>query len=228
MIALFHGSDHVVSQPSLALARPRNDYGPGFYCTRDIELAKEWACKNGKDGYACRYHVDEDHLRALDLLDGTHSVLEWIALLLKNRTFSLSNPIAEEARTYLVDSFASNTLEYDLVIGYRADDSYFAYAQAFVENGLTIEQLERALFLGNLGEQTVLISDRAFEALRFVEAVPYNAADYYPRFAQRDLAARTTYRNSVRSAHAEGMFVMDLIRQGVSADALRIQRAISR
>ncbi len=25
-----------------------NDYGQGFYCIEDIELAKEWACKDVK------------------------------------------------------------------------------------------------------------------------------------------------------------------------------------
>ncbi|MFR5760669.1 MAG: DUF3990 domain-containing protein [Oscillospiraceae bacterium] len=48
-------------------------------------MAKEWACKNQKDGFVNRYELDTDGLRILNLSDGNHTVLNWIAILLKNR-----------------------------------------------------------------------------------------------------------------------------------------------
>ena len=42
---IYHGSDHMITTPMLGLGQTHNDYGPGFYCTEWIELAKEWACE---------------------------------------------------------------------------------------------------------------------------------------------------------------------------------------
>ena len=42
-IELWHGSSHVIKHPEYGLVKPNNDYGRGFYCTRSVELAKEWA-----------------------------------------------------------------------------------------------------------------------------------------------------------------------------------------
>ena len=50
-LILFHGSSNIVGQPVYGKGKKYNDYGQGFYCTRHIELAKEWACTEGVDGY---------------------------------------------------------------------------------------------------------------------------------------------------------------------------------
>ena len=49
-IELWHGSSHVIKHPEYGLVKPNNDYGRGFYCTRSVELAKEWACAGLDDG----------------------------------------------------------------------------------------------------------------------------------------------------------------------------------
>ena len=59
-----------------------------------------------------------------------------MALLLKNRTFRLSNEIAIDARDYIIENFSIDLSDYDVVVGYRADDSYFSFAESFVQNGL--------------------------------------------------------------------------------------------
>ena len=42
-----------------------------------------------------------------------------------------------------------------MIIGYRADDSYFSFANAFLNNTLSLEQLKEAMYLGKLGEQVI-------------------------------------------------------------------------
>lgn len=214
-ITLYHGSEHIVREPKLGLGKPYNDYGRGFYCTRELDMACEWACKQGGSGFANRYELDCSDLLVLDLNDGTHTVLHWIALLLANRTFSLSSAIAEQSRTFILDQFLIDTSKFDLIVGYRADDSYFSFAEAFVENSLPIRRLEEALRLGDLGEQVVLISEAAFNRIRFIDAQPADAATFYPRFKQRDIAARNAYRSEVRSAPdlENDVFVLDLMRK---------------
>ena len=213
-ITLYHGSDHIVRSPKLGLGKPYNDYGQGFYCTREFDMACEWACKHGGSGFANRYELDPSGLRVLNLNDGTHTVLHWIALLLANRTFSLSSEIAETARAFILKRYLIDTSAFDLIVGYRADDSYFSFAEAFMENSLPLRRLETALHLGKLGEQTALVSEAAFDNLRFIEAHPADASTFYPRFKRRDEAARCAYRTRVRTEPnlANDLFVLDLMR----------------
>ena len=52
METLYHGSKLIIKNPTYGKGNPENDYGLGFYCTRDPELAKEWACAEEDDGFA--------------------------------------------------------------------------------------------------------------------------------------------------------------------------------
>ena len=227
-IILLHGSNQVIETPELSLGNLHNDYGQGFYCTRLEEPAKEWACKNQKDGFMNRYDLDPKELRILNLSDGTHTVLNWIAILLKNRTFRLRSPIAIDAREYLIDHFAINTKEYDIIIGYRANDSYFQYAESFVENTLPLRSLNKALTLGKLGLQTVLVSEKAFGQLRFIDAESVDKTVYYPRFLERDTNARRTYTDEIAKSRSyrDDIFVLDILREEMSNDDQRIQRIL--
>ena len=130
-IILFHGSDHVIENPDFHLGKTNNDYGRGFYCTRELAMAMEWACKQNTDGFVNKYSLEQDSLKVLNLLDVNYNILHWMALLLKNRTFRLSNEIAVDARNYIIDNFSIDLKDFDIVIVYRADDSYFSFAESF-------------------------------------------------------------------------------------------------
>ena len=225
---LYHGSNQIVQAPSLAQGKDNNDYGRGFYCTELPEMAREWACKENKDGFVNEYEFRTDGLRILNLLDGKHNVLNWIALLLKNRTFTLQDEIAVDARNYIIEQYSVDLTEYDVVVGYRADDSYFSYAQSFVANALPLRSLSRALKLGKLGAQTVLVSERAFAQIKFVGAEPISKDVYYPMFVARDTTARTTYRDEIKKSRSyrDDIFVMDILREEMQNDDPRIQRIV--
>ena len=227
-IILLHGSNQVVEAPELSQGNIHNDYGRGFYCTRLEEMAKEWACKNQKDGFVNRYELDLKGLRILELSDGSHTVLNWIAILLKNRTFRLRSQIAIGAREYLIEHFAIDTSLYDVIVGYRADDSYFQYAESFVENTLPLRILNKALTLGKLGLQTVLVSEKAFEQLEFIDAEPVDRTIYYPRFYERDAKARQSYTAEIAKSRSllDDIFVLDILREEMKNDDPRIQRIL--
>ena len=127
VIQLLHGTDHIIEVPDIRIGNPHNDYGMGFYCTKVDEMAREWACKKNTDGFVNSYTFDTDGLKVLNLLDGNHTVLNWIALLLQFRTFKLDSEVAIDARDYIIDHYSIDLSGYDVVIGYRADDSYFQY-----------------------------------------------------------------------------------------------------
>lgn len=228
-IILLHGSDHVIKQPNFMFGKSNNDYGRGFYCTRELSIAMEWACKQNTDGFVNKYLLEQDSLNVLNLLDGEYNILHWMALLLKNRTFRLSSEIAVDARDYIIDNFSIDLKDYDVVIGYRADDSYFSFAESFVQNGFSLRSLNQALRLGKLGEQTVLISEKAFLNLEFEGAEPADKTIYYPKFITRDSNAREIYRNELHNnrSYKDDIFVLDILREEMKQDDSRIQRIVS-
>jgi hypothetical protein len=228
-IEILHGTDHIIEVPDIDKGNEKNDYGKGFYCTRIPEMAKEWACKQNTDGFSNRYELDLTDLRILDLTDGKHTVLNWIAILLEHRTLSLDSEIAIDAKDYIIEHFSIDTSEYDVIIGYRADDSYFRYAESFVENGLSLRSLNKALHLGKLGEQTVLISKKAYNQIKFIDAEPVDKTIYYPKFIDRDTKAREAYKNDIRKtkSYRDDIFVMDILREEIRSDDPRIQQIVS-
>ena len=228
LMQLFHGTDHIIEIPNIHVGNPHNDYGRGFYCTRVDEMAREWACKKNTDGFVNCYAFDTDGLKMLNLLDGNHTVLNWMALLLQFRTFKLDSEVAVDARDYIIDHYSIDLSEYDAVIGYRADDSYFQYAESFVSNTLPLRNLNKALKLGKLGEQTVVVSQNGFDHLRFLSAYPVDRSIYYPKFLARDTKARDTYRTEIKKdkSYRDDIFVLDILREEMSKDDPRIQRIL--
>ena len=57
---LYHGSSKVIETPVYGEGNPQNDYGLGFYCTENLELAKEWACPRENDGFANQYELKDE------------------------------------------------------------------------------------------------------------------------------------------------------------------------
>jgi hypothetical protein len=116
--------------------------------------------------------------------------------------------------TMLVDPEIVAVTPYDIIIGYRADDSYFSFAKDFISNTISLEQLSRAMRLGKLGEQVVLKSKKAFDAVQF-ERDKCEYADssiYFPLREKRDSEARTQYLSVERyNDVVNGLFIRDIM-----------------
>jgi hypothetical protein len=228
-ITIYHGSQFVVEKPAFGVGNPRNDYGLGFYCTHEIELAKEWACTEEGSGYANEYEADMSGLSVMHLSGMDYNILNWLAILLDNRIFRISNDVAAEGRDYLLDKFLPDAGAFDVIRGYRANDSYFAFAGAFLNNTLSLDRLEKAMYLGKLGEQTVLKSARAFEQIRFIRSEAADCEIYYPMRSARDREARLAYRKERgRQSATDSVFLIDILRERWGSDDPRIRRNVSR
>ncbi|MCD8363447.1 MAG: DUF3990 domain-containing protein [Lachnospiraceae bacterium] len=222
-LTLYHGSEYIVKTPQHGKGSRNNDYGRGFYCTKEIDLAKEWACSRDVDGYANSYQMETDGLRVLHLNDGNYNILNWLAILANNRTYWEKSTISEEAKNYLKENFLVDLTGYDIIIGYRANDSYFSFAQSFVSNALSLRQLSEAMRLGKLGEQTVLKSQKAFSRLLFTGAEKADRETWFSRKTERDREARKAYRRQIRErTNANDLFMLDIMREGIKNGDARL------
>lgn len=220
---LWHGSPIIVKRPRIELCKPFNDYGPGFYCTPHAELAKEWACpRRDADGFANHYLLDTSDLRVLDLEDPSYTVLDWLAVLITHRPVQASSPIAREGAEYLRRVFAMDLDAYDVVRGYRADDSYFSFVRAFLNNTLSVAQLARAMHLGGLGTQVMVRSERAFDRLEFMGYERADSATFHPARAERDERARKAFATENSAFDRSGLYLRDILIEEVRPDDRRL------
>ena len=221
---LYHGSEKIIESPVFGKGNSHNDYGKGFYCTESEYLAKEWACANNKNGFANKYEFDIDGLKILYLNSERYNILNWLAILTKNRTYWESNTVSELAKKYISENFMIDTTEYDVIIGYRADDSYFSFAQDFVAGAISYRQLGEAMKLGKLGEQIVLISEKAFTRIKYISNSPADASVYYKKKKERDRIARKEYRQAKsESISPDELLIVDIIREGMKQNDERLR-----
>lgn len=226
-IIVYHGSSKIIEKPVYGAGNPNNDYGLGFYCTENIELAKEWACLAERDGFANKYNLDMKGLSVLSLTGGDYNILNWLYVLLENRKFRIGGDIAAEAKEYIFENFAVDYKGYDIIKGYRADDSYFSFANAFLNNTISLSQLEKAMVLGKLGEQVVVRSQKAFESISFIEATVAPRSIYLPKRLARDTAAREEFKKEKgRGSVLREKYILDIIREGWKNDNEGLQRVI--
>ena len=95
LITLYHGSEQLVEEPTFGKGKKNNDFGLGFYCTKSEDLAKEWAVSSLRNGFANRYTLDTEYLNILNLNSPDYTILNWIAVLVEHRLFSIKTPVAQ-------------------------------------------------------------------------------------------------------------------------------------
>ncbi len=221
---IYHGSNKKIETPIFGAGKPYNDYGLGFYCTEDLNMAKEWGVTLTSNGYANEYKLEMEGLKVLNLNSPEYNMLHWLCILLENRTFDIYSPLGLEAYEYILENFMVPYEKYDVIIGYRADDSYFSFANDFLNGSISYRQLCTAMKLGNLGEQIVLKSKKAYKNLTFKNAYRASKEEWYPKKEHRDLKARRDYLDSERHRRQKGdIFVADIIDEEMKGNDPRLQ-----
>jgi len=221
---IYHGSQDIIKKPLFGYGKTYNDYGLGFYCTDSIDMAKEWGVDKNRDGYANQYEIDCDGLRILDLNGPEYCILHWLTVLLQNREFDMPSVLAAEAKEYLINNFTVNYKEFDIIIGYRADDSYFSFAQDFINGTISYRQLNNAMHLGKLGQQFVLKSSEAFNRIRFTGFEIAECEKWYAKKKKRDNEARTEYFSVERNKRERGdLYITQIMDEEMMADDPRLR-----
>ena len=223
-MVLYHGSQNLIKKPYYGGGRAANDYGHGFYCTESEPLACEWAVSNKHDGFANCYELNDDALSVLDLNGSEYTILHWLAVLLRHRTFDVRYGVATLARQYLLENFYVDVEAYDVVRGYRADDSYFSFAQDFISGTISYPQLATAMRLGKLGEQVVIKSKRAFGRLKFLSAKAAVREEWLELKESRDASARRDYFDMRKTPYRlEDLSIQQIMRERIVPGDPRIR-----
>ena len=227
-ILLYHGSQRIIDRPHIRGGKPYNDYGYGFYCTEHVDIAREWAVEKERDGFCNMYGLDMSGLVVFNLNNGEYTILHWLSVLLENRRFEASSALAREGRAYITRHFQVDYHSADVIRGYRADDSYFSFASDFLNGTISVRQLEEAMYLGMLGEQIVLKSERAFLQCIFRGYEAVGAQEWFAKKEKRDRDARRQYRERNKADYVRGDLYLPMLIDGeVGPDDTRVRRIVS-
>ena len=207
----YYGADSLVIKPEFNKGNPSNDYGLGFYLTKDRELARLWATKFEHDGYLIEYEVDVEKLKILHLATiEDQDVLTWISLLISHRFSKQERAENSDSIKWLEEHFPFSLGDYDVIVGYRADDSYFDYSRDFVKNDLSLEILKDAMRIGKLGTQFVLMSKKAFEHIQYVKSEVVHMSDEYHAFR---IKTKAEYLKIKKEDDLNNTFLRDIMRK---------------
>ena len=189
-------------------------------------MAKEWGggVSRDRNGYANCYDMECEGLRILDLNGSEYCILHWLAVLLQNREFDVPSGLALEAKEYLLTHFDIDYQSYDAIIGYRADDSYFSFAQDFINGTISYRQLNNAMHLGRLEQQFVLKSKTAFDRLRFLNSEVAESSEWYAKKMLRDKTARRAYFSTERNKRRRGdLYITQILDEEMKSDDARLR-----
>ncbi len=221
---IYHGSVNIIEKPVYGVGKVYNDYGKGFYCTEELNMAKEWGVSKGRIGYANCYEIECQGLTILDLNNPDFCLLHWLSVLLENREFEASSPLAHQAKQYIIKTFHVEYQNYDCIIGYRADDSYFSFAQDFINGTISYRQLGNAMRLGKLGQQFVLKSRRSFDHIVFKGYEIAEPEEWFKKKNDRDRSARRQYFDTEKNMIKPGdIFVTQILSEEMKPDDPRLR-----
>lgn len=211
ILQLYHGTTNYNLSPSPTFKNPYNDFGSGLYTTPDLIKAREWSMskysKNPTFSFVYGYTLNIDGLMILDLTQYRAAVLA--AVLSRYRRVDPKYPIFTHNASMLQSCVNISTDDYDIIYGWRSDDSFFQYIEDFMSGNICEEDLSVAYLLGNLGYQYCIKSELAFSRLELFHKEVVTDLQYRESFNSNDRAARHAY-NKMRRRN--GTYINDAIR----------------
>ena len=199
-IILYHGSPNRNIMPTFGIGNDKHDFGRGFYLTESPELAKEWAvCRpDDRNGWVHQFELETKDLAIIDFQN--MDILAWLAELMKHREASDSRRYRVLSKQF-IDKYGTDTTEFDVIKGWRANASYFYIAREFVRDNVDLDILEELLSLGGVGTQYCIKSGKAYSQLHEIKEglQPVDYREFNEKYNQRDIDARRRMRELIDS-----------------------------
>jgi hypothetical protein len=156
VLTLYHGSNVVFDDVSLAKSRDRRDFGRGFYMTTIREQAGQWAKSlferyqgSGKYLYVFGFGFDE----SLSVKEFEGLTLEWLDFVKDNRIFGGTNH------------------DFDVVKGPVANDNTMPTIALYVDGTLGAEATLAQLAYYKANDQVSIHTERALKRLALIERI---------------------------------------------------------
>ena len=210
---IYHGFGQIVNNPKFGMGKPYNDFGPGFYCTENKDLAAEWAVSSGRNGFVSAYAINTDKLRVTDLCSSRYNVLHWLRVLMDFREFDAGSSLLHDAKEYIRRNYYVDYQVSDCIAGYRADNCIFSFAQDFLNGRISYQRLKELLTM-QACKQFVIKSRRAFEDITYVSYESAACEEYYPVANSREIRL---LKASGKPSSSKEIFISQMIEEEIKS-----------
>lgn len=159
IVTLYHGSKSGIRGIIAPISRERCDFGQGFYMGTDRTQPLTLIC-NYPEARIYTLRVDLTGLRILDMEAG----LEWALLIAYHR-----GKMEAVQHTAIYRRFANLSKDYDMVIGYVANDRMFVVLDRFFHGEITDVALIHSLSALKLGKQYVTLTEKSCRNIQILD-----------------------------------------------------------
>lgn len=176
-LVLYHGSKKGIAGDIAPISREECDFGQGFYMGTSTIQPLTLVCAEEKPEFYA-VELDTTGLKVLKVEIG----MDWAMLIAYFRKEM------ESARgTPIYDHYANFAKDYDLVIGYIANDRMYVELARFFNGTLTDTALINCLSALDLGMQYVAISQKACDQIKILKETELSQLEL---LALRDMSKR--------------------------------------
>lgn len=211
---IYHGSPQILRTPRFGSGTAANDYGLGFYCTDNPDLAAEWAVTRNTNGFVNQYTIETSGLRIINLNSPEYCILHWLAVLLSYREFDAGSSAVYQAKEYIRSNFAVDYQNCDCLVGFRGDDCNFWFAQSFLNGDISYRQLNDAVRLSDTGRQFVLKSNRAFDRVLFNGySIAWSGESFHAGAARQRIAVQRF--DAILRGKETALYVNQIVRENI-------------
>lgn len=158
-VMLYHGSKSGINGKIAPVSRDKCDFGKGFYMGTERMQPLTLIC-NYPNAKLYTLEINLDGLKILDIEVG----LEWALLVAFNR-----GKMDEEKESAIYKHFEAITKDYDMIIGYIANDRMFVVLDRFFNGEITDTALIHSLSALKLGKQYVALTEKACSQVEIIK-----------------------------------------------------------
>lgn len=159
-VLLFHGAKtEIVGELRIDCSKRNNDFGRGFYCGESLEQSAMFV-SNFPDSSLYMLKFKRKGLKCKNF----GVTREWMLMIAYYR-----NRLGDFANSGIIKELADQNTGVDYIVAPIADNRMFEIIDSFIDGEITDVQCKHCLSATNLGNQYVLLSEKALNRIEILE-----------------------------------------------------------
>ena len=206
-VILYHGSKSGIRGAIAPISRESCDFGKGFYMGTDRIQPLTLIC-NYPNAKIYTLSVELSELKIFDVEVG----LDWALLIAYNR-----GKMESVKNSSIYNRFACLSKDYDMIVGYIANDRMFVVLDRFFNGEITDLALINSLSALKLGKQYVALTEKACKKIKIIneQEISENDRDRLKKESDVNRSKGVVLADEIcRKYRREGRFFDEILKEG--------------
>lgn len=206
-VTLYHGSKSGIQGAISPSSRESCDFGKGFYMGTDRNQPLTLIC-NYPNAKIYTLSVELSELKILNVEVG----IDWALLVAYNR-----GKMESVKNSSIYNRFANLSEDYDMIVGYIANDRMFVVLDRFFNGEITDLALINSLSALKLGKQYAALTEKACKKIKILDEheLSENDRDKLKKESEANRSKGIEMANEIcRKYRREGRFFDEILKDG--------------